>query len=103
MIDDMVVLLGKEQEADDTKKAKCEAEFDAADDKKKALERSISDLEKVLEEDKEAVKTITEEIKELEEGIVKLDRQVAGATEQRKSEHAEFESTLAANNAAIQI
>jgi len=101
MIDDMVVLLGKEQEADNTKKATCEAEFDAADDKKKALERSISDLEKILEEDKEAVNTLTEEIKVLEEGIVKLDREVAAATEQRKAEHEEFTATLAGNQAAM--
>merc|ERR1719387_2273444 len=101
MIDDMVVLLGKEQEADETKKAYCEAEFDAADDKKKALERSISDLEKVIEEDKEMVTTLTQEIKDLEEGIVKLDREVAAATEQRKAEHEEFTATLAANQAAM--
>merc|ERR1719213_213152 len=95
MIDDMVVLLGKEQVADDTKKAYCEEEFDKADDKKKALERSISDLEKTIEEDKEAVATLTEEIKVLEEGIVKLDREVVQATEQRKEEHEEFVATLA--------
>jgi len=101
MIDDMVVLLGKEQEADETKKAYCEAEFDAADDKKKALERSISDLEKVIEEDKEMVTTLTQEIKDLEDGIVKLDREVASATMQRKAEHEDFVATLAANQAAV--
>jgi len=101
MIDDMVVLLGKEQTADDTKKAYCAEEFDKADDKKKELERSISDLEKLLAEDKEAVTTLTQEIKDLEEGIVELDRQVAGATEQRKTEHEEFAATLASNQAAI--
>merc|ERR1719388_639105 len=81
MIDDMVVLLGKEQTADDEKKAYCEAEFDKADDKKKALERSISDMEKTLEEDKGTVTTLTEEIKALEDGILKMDREVAGATQ----------------------
>merc|ERR1719502_1349193 len=79
MIDDMVVLLGKEQTDDDEKKAYCEAEFDKSDDKKKALERTISDLEKTIEEDKGTVATLTEEIKALEDGIVKLDREVAGA------------------------
>merc|ERR1719161_1007069 len=103
MIDDMVVLLGKEQVDDDEKKAYCEAEFDKADDKKKALERSISDLEKSLEEAKEAVATLTDEIKALEEGIVKLDREVAGATETRKAEHEEFEANLAANSAAVKL
>jgi len=58
-------------------------------------------LEKILEEDKEAVNTLTEEIKVLEEGIVKLDREVAAATEQRKAEHEEFTATLAGNQAAM--
>jgi septal ring factor EnvC (AmiA/AmiB activator) len=103
MIDDMVVLLGKEQVADDTKKAYCEEEFDKADDKKKALERSISDLEKVIDEAKEQVTTLTGEIKDLEDGIIKLDREVVQATEQRKEEHEEFTATLAANNAAVKL
>jgi len=103
MIDDMVVLLGKEQVADDKKKEYCAAEFDKADDKKKALERSIGDLEKVIEESKETVSTLTEEIKVLEEGIVKLDREVAQATEMRKDEHAEFEAELAASQAAVKL
>merc|ERR1719443_2684260 len=103
MIDDMVVLLGKEQVADDTKKAYCEEEFDKADDKKKALERSISDLEKVIDEAKEMVTTYEGEIKDLEDGIVKLDREVVQATEQRKEEHEEFTTTLASNNAAMKL
>merc|ERR1719247_3508491 len=89
MIDDMVVLLGKEQVDDD--------KFDKTDDKKKELSRTISDLEKVLEEEKEAVGTLNEEIKALEEGITKLDREVAGATMQRKEEHEVFTATLASN------
>jgi chromosome segregation ATPase len=103
MIDDMVVLLGKEQVADDKKKAYCEEEFDKADDKKKALERSISDLEKVIEEAKEQVTTLSQEIKDLEDGIVKLDREVVQATEMRKEEHEEFTATLAANSAAVKL
>merc|ERR1719310_352951 len=103
MIDDMVVLLGKEQTADDDKKEYCKIQFDETDDKKKDLERSISDLEKTIAEDKEMVATITEEIKALEDGIIKLDREVVSATEQRKEEHEEFTATLAANNAAMQL
>merc|ERR1711904_40652 len=50
MIDDMVVLLGKEQTADDDKKEYCKIQFDETDDKKKDLERTISDLEKTIAE-----------------------------------------------------
>merc|ERR1719235_2051267 len=103
MIDDMVVLLGKEQQDDDNKKEFCVIEFDQMDDKKKALERAISDLEKALEEDKEMVETLKSEIKALEEGIVALDKDVTDSTEQRKKENAEFEATLAANTAAVDL
>jgi len=103
MIDDMVALLAKEQTEDNNKKEYCEAQFDFADDKKKELERSISDTEKAIEEATGGITTLADEIKVLEEGITELDRQVAGATIQRKSEHADFEAELAANTAALQI
>merc|ERR1719305_1805947 len=103
MINDMVTLLGKEQVEDDNKKTYCEAEFDKADDKKKQLEWNIEDLGKVIDDIKESMTTIKEEIKALEDGIVKLDREAAGATEQRKKEHAEFEAMLAANQGAIKL
>merc|ERR1719217_2058614 len=103
MIDDMVVLLGKEQADDDAKKEWCTVQFDQMDDKKKALERSISGLEKSIEEDKEAVETLKGEIEALEEGIVNLDKDVTQATEQRKEENTEYVAELAANTAAVQL
>merc|ERR1719169_315931 len=103
MINDMVVLLGKEQVEDDTKKTYCENEFDKADDKKKELELSISDIEKAIDEAKDSVKTLEEEIKALEDGIVKLDREVAEATMQRKDEHADYEAQKANDGAVIQL
>merc|ERR1719316_815530 len=54
MIDDLVALLAKEQLDDDDKKAWCLAELDTADDKKKDLERSISDLEKAIADEEES-------------------------------------------------
>merc|ERR1719324_1203198 len=103
MIDDMVVLLGKEQADDDAKKEWCTVQFDQMDDKKKALERSISDLEKSIEEDKEAVETLKGEIEALEEDIVNLDKDVTQATEQRKEENTEYVAELAANTAAVEL
>merc|ERR1719375_782777 len=47
--------------------------------------------------------TTVTEIKLLEEGIVKLDREVAGATVQRKDEHAEYEGQKANDAAVIQL
>merc|ERR1719217_1648796 len=45
MIDDMVLVLKKEQQDDNDKKEYCEKQFDFSDDKKKGLERSVADLE----------------------------------------------------------
>merc|ERR1719428_1243947 len=103
MIDDMVALLGKEQSEDDQKKEYCEGQFDFADDKKKELERSISDLEKAIDDGKGMIESIAAEIKALEDGIIALDREVVKATTQRKEEHEDYVAELAANTAASGI
>merc|ERR1719158_625024 len=103
MIDDMVVLLGKEQVDDDEKKAYCEAELDKAEDEEKQLNIEIEDLEKAIENAKESAATLAEEIEALVDGIKELDKAVAEATEQRKEEHEDFVTNLAANNAAKDI
>merc|ERR1719379_2632410 len=53
MIDAMVELLGKEQVADDEKKAYCEAELDKAEDEQKELEHAVAELDKAEDEQKE--------------------------------------------------
>merc|ERR1719171_805253 len=93
MIDDLVALLAKEQKDDDDKKAWCETELDTSDDKKKALENTISDLEKAIADEEESIATLKSEIEALEDGIKALDKEVAEATEQRKAEHAAFEES----------
>merc|ERR1719480_742146 len=44
MIDNMVALLKKEQADDDNKKEYCATQFDSLDDKKKALERKLTQI-----------------------------------------------------------
>jgi len=103
MIDDMVALLGKEQAADDDKKAYCEAALDKAEDEKKALDLKASDLGQALGEAASAKGKLEEEIEALEAGIRELDGQVGEATELRKDENAEYTSTMAANGAAKKL
>merc|ERR1719230_1747731 len=100
MIDEMVSTLGAEQQDDDDKKEYCEKQFDLADDKKKSLERSVSNLEKAIEKAKEGVAALADEIKALEEGIAALDKNVAEATEQRKEENTEYTELMASDAAA---
>jgi len=103
MIDEMTVLLKKEQVDDDDKKAYCEQLIDSTEDKVKELELSVSDLAKAIADAKEGVATFAEELEALADGIKALDQQVAEATEQRKEEHADNTETLANDNAAKEI
>merc|ERR1719265_2254820 len=103
MIDNMVVLLEKEQGDDDNKKAYCNKQFDLADDKKKGIEQALSDSEKAIEDAQEAIATSSDDIKALEAGIRALDKQVADATEQRQAENAEFKDLMTSDAAAKKL
>jgi len=103
MIDDMVALLKKEQVDDEEKKEYCEAQFDSLDDKKKALERSSSDLETQIDEAKDRIATLANEIESFQSSIVALDKSVSEATEQRKEEHAAFTELISTNTAAKKL
>jgi septal ring factor EnvC (AmiA/AmiB activator) len=97
MIDELVVNLGKEQEADNEKKAYCLSELDEAEDKKKGLDADISDLDKAIADAEEAIATLTSEISALEDGVKTLDKEVAEATSTRKEEHDDYVASSAQN------
>merc|ERR1719454_1521657 len=103
MIDEMIVLLAKEQATDDEKKEYCEAELDIAEDKLKELEHTIANLEKDIADGEATVATLTEEIAALVQGIKDLDKDVAEATQQRKEENEEYTETMAADTAAEEL
>jgi len=85
------------------KKEYCEAEFDASDDKKKEIQRAVSDAQTAIDDAKETVAGLTDEIKALTTGIKDLDSQVAEATEQRKEENAAYKELMASNGAAKEL
>jgi len=103
MIDDMVALLGKEQQDDEDKKEYCEKQFDDSDDKKKALERTIAGEESSIATAKESIATLTEEIAALGAGIEALDKAVAEATANRQAENAEYKALVASDTAAKEV
>jgi len=103
LIDDMVATLKQEQLDDDHKEEYCKEQFDFADDKKKGLEKTISDLETSITEAKDSIQTLVEEIDALEDGIRALDKAVAEATEQRKEEHEDFTEEMSSNAAAKEL
>ena len=58
----MVATLGAEQNDDNDKREYCNAQFDLSDDKKKGLERSVSNLEKAIAKAKEGIAALTDEL-----------------------------------------
>merc|ERR1719237_1110744 len=96
----MVATLKTEQKDDDDKKEYCAVQLDKSDDKKKSLERSMSDLEAAIASAKDGIAKTAEEITALKAGIVELDKMVAEAPEQRKQENEDFKELMAADTAA---
>jgi len=103
MIDNMVGILGKEQNDDNDKKEYCAMQFDSSDDRKKALKDTIAGEEAGIANAKEAISTLTQEIAALTAGIHALDKSVADATAQRKAENAESKALVASNTAATEL
>merc|ERR1712079_834392 len=103
MIDDMIATLKIEQADDDAKKDYCAKEFDAADDKKKGLERAYADLETAIANAKEDIAKLAEEIDVLTAAIKELDKTVMEATEQKKEENEDFKDLMASDTAAKEL
>merc|ERR1711933_39735 len=103
MIDDVITSLKIEQADDDAKKDYCAKEFDAADDKKKGLERAHADLETAIENAKEDIAKLAEEIDVLTDSIKELDKTVMETTEQRKEENEDFKELMASDTAAKEL
>merc|ERR1719161_2642331 len=90
MIDDMVVLLSKQQKEDEKQKAYCEDEFEKAADEEAASKTKLSQTDAKLAELTDTIGTLMEEISALGSSIEALDKSVADATEQRKEEHTTY-------------
>merc|ERR1719171_1252663 len=103
MIDEMIATLKTEQTDDDHKMEYCAAQFDEAEDKKKGLERTVSDETTAIASTEEAIATLKDEIAKLGDGIAALDKEVAAATEQRKEEAKEFSELMASDSAAKEL
>jgi hypothetical protein len=103
MVDEMVVTLKTEQADDDNKQEYCRIQFDSLDDKKKTLERDVSDSEKAIDNAVENLETLKADIEGLADAIKALDKSVTNAVEQRKEENEEFQSLLASDSAAKEL
>merc|ERR1719301_165611 len=103
MIEDLVKELKQDQVNDDGKKEYCVTELDTADDKKKVLEKGVSDLETAIVNSKDGIVSTKAEIEALDDGIKALDKSVAEATEQRKEENEDYTALMASDAAAKEL
>jgi hypothetical protein len=103
MVDEMVAVLGSEQKDDDDKKAYCEKEIDAGEDKLKVFQQLARDADTAIKDAKESIATLESEIAQLVGGIALLDKAVTEATAQRKEENAAFKTVKAGNAAAGEL
>merc|ERR1719506_3562402 len=99
----MTATLEKEQHDDEHKKEYCAKQFDFAEDKKKGLTKTVSDLEISIENAKGGVTTLAAEIEALEDGIKALDKSVAESTDQRKEESEDFSALMASDASAKEL
>jgi len=103
MVGELANTLKAEQAEDDKKKVYCAAEFDKSDDKKKELQRTISDSKSAIGKAKEDVASLAEALGKLAAGIKALDASVGEATKMRKEEHAEHSALMANDGTAKEV
>merc|ERR1719235_1645524 len=101
MVDDMVALLGKDQEDDEKQKTYCEGEFDKAADEEAAAQAKMAQLSAALSEASDTIASLSEEVNTLTSDIAGLDKSVADATNQRKEEHADYIEFLQMSEVAV--
>merc|ERR1719310_44484 len=101
MIDEMIAILTKDNKDDLMQKDFCISELTKTEKEKAATEDKLSSLAASIEEMTDASAEMSDKIKALQEGIASLDKDVAEATEMRKTEHAEFGSTLQLTEIAL--
>merc|ERR1719353_62555 len=102
-IDGMVKVLAEEQATDDETKTFCSEEITKNDELQKDTEDAIAQSTAAIEEMTEESAALASEIAGLQTEIKALDKAVAEATEQRKTEHSEFLQFQTENNAAVQL
>jgi len=101
MIEEMIVLLGKQQSDDAKHKTWCENELEKSTDDEQATKTKLGQVDAGIAEMTDTITTLMEEINTLTSEVASLDHAVAEATEQRKDEHSEYVTSTSLNQAAI--
>merc|ERR1719399_1646121 len=103
MVDDMVVLEGKEQADDDKQMPWCNGEFEKTDRETKGEKKEIEALDAEVTKDTDLIAATNDEIANLKTEIMELDKAVAEATEQRKEEHEDYVEMMQMSGVAVEL
>jgi len=103
MIDEMIVVLTKENKDDAAQKDFCVAELDKTEREKESVDDKMGQITSTLEETGGEIEELEASLKEFQDGIAALDKDVAEATAQRKKEHEDYGVNLQMNELAIEI
>merc|ERR1719399_51524 len=103
MVDDMVVLEGKEQADDDKQMPWCNGEFEKTDREEKAEKKDIEALDAEITKDGDMIAALNDEIANLKTEIMELDKAVSEATEQRKDEHEDYVEETQMSSVAVEL
>merc|ERR1719311_420540 len=101
MIDDMVVLLGKQQAENDKQKSWCEDEFEKSADEEAAAKTSKAQIAAEISEIGDEIAELIEAVNVLKSEVSELDKTVADATESRKEDHAAYVESMQLNEVAV--
>merc|ERR1719456_735428 len=103
MVDDMVEIEGKEQDADNKKMPWCNGEFDKNDREEKGEKTEIGKLEAEIEEESDVIEALNTEVANAKVEIAELDKAVVEATEQRKEEHEDYIEEIQLSSTAVEL
>jgi len=103
MTEDMIAVLKSEMEADEKKKEWCTVELEKSEAEKTMKQETLDQQKAAIAQTEDEISSTADDIKSLETAIVDIDKEVAGSTETRKKEHAEYSENLQMTDVAISL
>jgi DNA repair exonuclease SbcCD ATPase subunit len=100
---DMIEVLKSEMEADEKKKEWCTDELEKSEAERTRKQETLDQATAAIAETEDEIAGVSDEIKTLETEIVDIDKEVAGSTEQRKKEHAEYTENAQMTDVAVSL
>jgi len=103
MTEDMIAVLKSEMSADEKKKEWCTSELEKSEAERTRKQEVLDQATAAIAQTQDEISSTDDDIKALEKEIVDVDKEVAGSTEQRKKEHAEYTENLQMTDVAISL